>query len=84
MINQVIYVPDEVLWSEITNGEKWHWINAHINRKLSDCDWTQLPDSGLSMLKRLEWQVYRDELRSIQDDFDNPDDVVLPEPPAEE
>ena len=61
--------------------------NAKINTAnelLSKSTWTQLPDSELSMSKRLEWQAYRDNLRSIQDDFINPDDVIFPTEPAEE
>ncbi len=63
---------------------KWDVITRHVEQLLRVCDKTQLPDSGLSILKRLEWQTYRDALRSIQDDFINPDDVVFPTELAEE
>lgn len=79
-----IYIPDERSWSDISKSEKWYWIGAHVKRELSRCDWTQLPNSGLSISKRLEWQAYRDNLRSIQDDYPNPDDVVFPTEPTEE
>ncbi len=63
---------------------KWEIIIHNIGALISSSNWTQLPDSGLSILKRLEWQAYRDALRSIQDEFTNPDDVIFPTEPAEE
>ena len=63
---------------------KWKVIAAHQKNKLNASAWTQLPDSGLSMAKRMEWQAYRDDLRSVQDDFASPDDVIFPTEPAEE
>lgn len=51
---------------------------------LNKSAWTQLVDSGLTIQKRLDWQAYRDDLRSIRIDFINPDDVIFPEEPAEE
>lgn len=63
---------------------KWAVIESTCNQLLRDCDKTQLPDSGLSPAKRLEWQEYRDNLRSIQDNFSNPNDVILPTPPEDE
>ena len=68
----------------ISEDDKWNIIFVKRSNLLSRCDWTQLPDSGLSFLKRLEWQTYRDALRSIQDDFPTPDDVIFPPEPAEE
>lgn len=69
---------------EIDIQDKKAYLLEMVQKALSQSDWTQLPDSGLSMSKRLEWQAYRDDLRSIQDDFTNPDDVIFPTPPAEE
>lgn len=63
---------------------KWNVITRYAEQLLRACDKTQLADSGLSVLKRLEWKDYRDTLRSIQDDFTSPDDVVFPTEPTEE
>jgi hypothetical protein len=35
------------------------------NKFLSESDWTQLPDNGLTTEKRAEWATYRQELRDI-------------------
>lgn len=37
---------------------------------LSNCDWTQLPDNGLSDAKRAEWAAYRQQLRDITSTVD--------------
>lgn len=68
----------------LTDDDKWQIIRRYSEELKRYCDWTQLPDSGLSISKRLEWQAYRDALRSIQDDFSNPDDAIFPELPTEE
>lgn len=67
-----------------TDEEKWTAIQRVASDLLKISDWTQLPDSGLSVLKQFEWQGYWDDLRSLQDDFQTPDSVVFPTQPAEE
>ncbi len=79
------------LWNEPHNSikqfaelEKWKIISDYCDVLLIKSDHTQLPDSGLSISKRMEWQVYRENIRSIRDDFSTPDDVIFPTEPAEE
>ena len=67
-----------------SDEEKWAAIQRVASDLLKISDWTQLPDSGLSVSKQFEWQAYRDDLRSLQDDFQTPDSVVFPTQPAEE
>lgn len=45
--------------------EYWDEITDKRNRKLIDCDWTQLPDCQLSDSKKAEWTTYRQALRDI-------------------
>lgn len=35
------------------------------NEKLTECDWTQLPDAPLSAEKKAEWALYRQALRDV-------------------
>jgi len=49
------------------------------NAKLSDCDWTQLPDVNLTAACLTAFQAYRQALRDV--DLLNP---VWPDAPAEE
>lgn len=45
--------------------QKWSEIRSMRNRNLSECDWTQLPDSPLTPEKKQEWVTYRQELRDV-------------------
>jgi hypothetical protein len=52
------------------------------NLKLAECDWTQSPDSPLSDSKKLEWALYRQQLRdfpSSNPDLANPIFPTKPE-----
>lgn len=40
-------------------------IRFRRNSCLTHCDWTQMPDNGLSDAQRQAWQVYRQQLRDI-------------------
>lgn len=51
---------------------------------LASSDWTQIPDSPLTETKKTEWQVYRQQLRDLFNDFTytNIEDVVWPTKPS--
>ena len=40
-------------------------VREERNRRLTACDWTQLPDSPLSTADVTAWAVYRQELRDL-------------------
>lgn len=61
------------------NGQ-WLVIRRQRNEYLSECDWTQLPDSPLSEQKKSEWSIYRQELRDITSQLD-PFNIVWPTKP---
>lgn len=69
---------DEEIQEEIES--KWREIREKRNRLLFECDWTQLPDSPLSVEKREEWAIYRQELRYITN-YPSPDSVIWPSEP---
>lgn len=60
------------------------WEQFRINRsvKLKETDWTQMSDSPLPESKRLEFANYRQALREIPQQTENPDDVIWPEKPV--
>ena len=41
------------------------YFRAVRNKKLTDSDWTQAPDSPLSDTKKAEWATYRQALRDL-------------------
>lgn len=53
-------------------------VRAERNRKLSDCDWTQLPDAPVNTQS---WAAYRQELRDVTAQAGFPWNVTWPEQP---
>jgi len=53
-------------------------VRQDRNRRLTNCDWTQLPDSPVDAAP---WATYRQELRDITAQAGFPWDVVWPEEP---
>lgn len=49
-------------------------------RRLSACDWTQLPDVPAGT--RTAWAAYRQALRDVTDQAGFPSDITWPVPPA--
>lgn len=54
-------------------------VRQERNRRLADCDWTQLPDAPVDAAL---WAVYRQELRDVTAQAGFPDNVVWPAPPV--
>lgn len=48
------------------------------NWKLSECDWTQLPDSDLTSEKKEEWAEYRQALRDMPETEQNIESPTWP------
>jgi len=74
-----------VLFHVINNPSKeakWYLIKQYITNLLSQCDWTQLSDSGLSLSQQVMWMEYRQTLKDIDTTYQNPDDVVFPDAPV--
>jgi hypothetical protein len=55
-------------------------IRSTRNQLLANCDWTQMPDNGLSDARRAEWNAYRQALRDITNTVDI-NNVVWPQRP---
>ena len=53
-------------------------VRADRNKRLADCDWTQLADAPVD---GLAWAVYRQDLREVPDQEGFPWEVVWPEAP---
>jgi tRNA(Leu) C34 or U34 (ribose-2'-O)-methylase TrmL len=73
---------------EPTNAERAEAAMAQLRSirqdLLADSDWTQAADSPFTAEQRSEWQMYRQELRDLPEDFAHVtsiDDVVFPDPP---
>ncbi len=58
----------------------WQDIRRERDSLLSGSDHILMPD--YPMEDKSDWEAYRQELRDIPQDFDDPDDVEYPEEPA--
>lgn len=64
-----------------TDAEIAAAIKNYRNQALLASDWTQLPDVTLSNQKVEAWKQYRQELRDMLKQNDDPKLIVFPEPP---
>ena len=67
--------------STLTNEEIKVFIKSWRNRELIASDWTQLPDVALTSDEVQAWAQYRQELREMLKQNDDPKLIVFPEPP---
>jgi len=63
-----------------TEKNNWQWgiVVTERNKRLTETDWTQLPD--VPEATRLKWLTYRQQLRDITEQED-PFNIVYPETP---
>ena len=59
---------------------QWSVVRADRNQRLASCDWTQLPDSPLSVEVKAQWATYRQALRDVTQQ-PNPFAIVWPTTP---
>ena len=75
------FVGDDTAKDARLLADKWANIRNFRNQDLASSDWTILDDSPLASSKKLEWQVYRQKLRDIPKDNDDPDNIEWPTKP---
>ncbi|SHF30583.1 tail fiber assembly protein [Vibrio gazogenes] len=61
---------------------RWDDIRVARNRLVSETDWTQIPDAPLTAEKKAEFTAYRQALRDIPQNHDDPDSVTWPSKPT--
>lgn len=81
-------IEDAIIQAEL-NRDYWAELRILRDLRLTESDWTQLPDNSLTDAQKQEWQVYRQELRDLTDVVTDPKPLVLdpnhpdwPIPPA--
>ena len=75
------FVGDDTAKDARVLADKWVDIRRYRNEDLASSDWTILDDSPLASSKKLEWQVYRQKLRDIPKENDDPDNIEWPTKP---
>ena len=59
-----------------------HSIRAERDKKLTDTDWTQIPNNALSDESKTAWATYRQSLRDITADSGFPHSITWPDQPG--
>ena len=62
-----------------TDSETINAIRKYRDQQLAASDWTQLPDVDLA--NKSDWAVYRQALRDMMAQNEDPKLIVFPEPP---
>jgi len=62
---------------DISDEELWSKIREERNHRLAECDWTMVSDVPIEVNQK-EWEMYRQRLRDLPTQFDNPKDVIWP------
>jgi vancomycin resistance protein YoaR len=55
----------------------WEELRILRNKRLSECDWTQVADVQLSDTQKTEWTLYRQQLRDLPENITDPKPLVL-------
>jgi hypothetical protein len=75
---QNCFIP-EFLSATANDAEIEQAIRRWRNSELAGSDWTQLPDVDLA--NKWDWAVYRQALRDMMAQNEDPKLIVFPEPP---
>ena len=75
------FVGDDTAKDARLLADKWANIRNFRNQDLASSDWTILDDSPLENAKKIEWQNYRQKLRDVPKDNDDPDNIDWPVKP---
>lgn len=66
-------------WTAEMTAGAWNDLRAERNRRLADCDWTQVADSPVD---KYAWAEYRQQLRDLPANTTDPTAPVWPTAPA--
>lgn len=71
----------ESIPGDVVLESMWFEVKKIRSRLLAETDFTQISDTPLTAEKKLEFSVYRQELRDLPEGFASPVDVVWPVKP---
>lgn len=60
----------------------WYNVRRDRDQLLAQSDWTQIPDAPLTDGQKLKWKAYRQELRDLTKNNEDPANVTWPKKPA--
>ncbi|MFG6660099.1 tail fiber assembly protein [Sulfitobacter sp. 915] len=72
----------QAMRSEQENNMAWAEVRYRRYNLLAASDWTQMPDSPHTPEQREAWAVYRQALRDLPENTEDPAAIVWPQPPT--
>jgi hypothetical protein len=78
--NEIQRLEDEKIAQEAASeAAKDYWSGLRMMRDqlLSNSDWTQIPDAPLTETQKTTWQTYRQQLRDLPENIQDPKPLVL-------
>lgn len=76
-----VYDQDGNITNEVTEDEKWDLIRRLRDELLTQSDWVVIKAMEEGTTVSQDWLDYRNALRDIPQDYDSPEEVILPEIP---
>ena len=73
---------EETTWEEEIPTRAMSSLRLKRNTLLVESDWTQYVDSPLSDEAKAEWVTYRESLRDLPENTDDPANPTWPTPPG--
>jgi len=71
----------EVIVEDLGNSLEMAALRAMRNQRLTACDWTQIADAPLSVEEKAAWAQYRQALRDLPENTEDPLNPAWPEKP---
>lgn len=62
---------------------QWRMVRKNRNRLLRDSDWIAVTDSQLSDANQTSWQEYRQNLRDVPQNQNDPENITWPDAPSD-
>jgi hypothetical protein len=74
---------EKIAQAEAIEAARDYWAELRSSRdyKLSECDWTQLPDAPLTEEQKTAWITYRQALRDLPANTEDPKNPIWPTSP---
>jgi hypothetical protein len=60
----------------------WAELRSLRDQKLTKCDWTQIPDAPLTEEQKTAWRTYRQALRDLPENTEDPKNPIWPVEPS--
>lgn len=83
VVNEAMEVEEDQALIDAKTELLWAALRRERDVKLSLCDWTQLPDSPLNAQDKSDWGVYRQTLRDLPENTEDPSAPVWPSIPGQ-